>query len=256
MTTTTTVVRPPAGAFERITRITRLLLANPWTTIALPWIVIGGVFALNWLIWLILFTNLDSSDSADAREGIQYSGASSWMFVYMFIIAVQAINLAFPLALGYGATRRDFYIGAALTFVLLSAMYAVGLTILSVIEELTNGWGLGGTMFTAIYFGGDVAWYVRLAIYFFGLLFFFFIGSVFATLWVRWKTNGMIVGFGLLGLVLVGLAALFTYTASWDRVGEFFAHAGALGTATWLLVPTAIAAVAGFFVLRRATPRS
>jgi hypothetical protein len=254
--TTTATTRQPAGSFERITRITRLLLANPWTTIAMPWIVIGGIFVVNWLIWLIMFSNLSGSDAADAREGIQYSGASSWMFVYMFIIAVQAINLAFPLALGYGATRRDFYLGTSVTFVVLSAMYAVGLTILSVIEQLTNGWGLGGTMFTAIYFGGDVAWYVRLGIFFCGLLFFFFVGSLFATFWVRWKANGMVGGFGLLALLLVGVIALITYTGSWPAVGDALARAGAPGIATWLLVPTVLAAIAGFFVLRRATPRS
>lgn len=56
--------------------------------------------------------------------------------------------------------------------------------------------------------------------------------------------------------VLVGLIALFTYTDSWDAVGEFFSHAQAIGVALWLLAPAAVFAVIGYLVLRRATPRS
>ena len=258
MTTATTNVRPSAGTpISRITRIVKLNLTNPWTTIILPWIIILSIFALSWGIWLIVFTNIDPGDVGNASEGMQYSGASSWIFVYMMVLAVQAMNLTFPLALGYGVTRRDFYLGSTLTFVLLSVMYAVGLTILAGIEEATGGWGIGGSMFTAIYFGGpELAWWMRLPIFFFILLFFFFIGAAVATLYVRWKANGLVGFFIALGLLVVGAVALFTYTGTWHLVGEFFATNQALGVTAWLLVPTVLAGIAGFFVLRRATPRS
>lgn len=248
----TTATKP----LSRLTRIVKLNLTNPWTTIILPWLIIGAIFALSWGIWLIVFANTSPSEMADASEGIQYSGATSWIFVYMMIIAVQSMNLTFPLALGYGATRRDFYLGSSLTFVLLSVMYAVGLTILAGIEEATNGWGIGGAMFTAIYFGGDqIAWWMRLPIFFFILLFFYFLGASVATLYVRWKANGLVAYFVVLGLLVVGAIAFFTYTDNWALVGDFFAL-GALGVSTWLLVPTVLAGIAGFFVLQRATPRS
>lgn len=249
----TTVAPTP---ISRITRIVKLNLTNPWTTIILPWIIIGAIFALNYGISLIVYTNISPEDAGNAGEGLQYSGASSWIFVYMMVIAVQSMNLTFPLALGYGATRRDFYLGSSLTFVLLAAMYSVGMTILAQLEAATNGWGIGARMFTAVYFGGtDVEWWSRLLTFFFILLFFFFVGASVATLYVRWKANGLVAYFLALGVLVVGAIAFFTYTETWGLVGQFFSL-GALGVSTWLLVPTALAGITGFLVLRWATPRS
>ena len=132
----------------------------------------------------------------------------------------------------------------------------VGLTILAVLEQATNGWGVGGQMFTAIYFGGaDAPLWQRTVTYFIGMLFFFFIGAVFASVYVRWKAPGLTVSLIGFGAILLGLVALFTVTRTWDAVGAFFATAGPFGIVLWLLVPTAIAGVVGYLVLRRATPR-
>jgi hypothetical protein len=245
----------PAGAFARIWAVVKLNLANPWTAIWFPWIILGVIFTVNYAIWIIIARATSGEDRADATEGMSYSGASLFIFVYMMVVAVQTVNLTFPFALGYGVTRRDFYLGSALTFVLLAAMYSIGLGTLSVIEQATNGWGLGGRMFTAIYFG-DGPWFERLWIFFVTFLFFLFVGAVAAAIYVRWKSNGIITFFLGLGVLLVGLAALFTFTETWHLVGEFFARWGVLGAYTWSLVLTAIAAIAGFFVLRRATPKN
>jgi len=252
---TTLTDHAPATPLQRIVRVAKLHLANPWTTVVVPWMVVGIIFAANFAIWWIILSNLDPSEKVDAGEGLQWSGASMWIFVYMMVVAVQAISITFPFALGYGVTRRDYYLGSALAFVGLSAMYAAGLTILSVIEEATGGWGLGGRMFTAAYYG-DGAWPERLFIYFVAFLFFFFVGAAVASVWVRWRANGLTVFFVVLGFILIGGAALLTFTASWYLVGNFFAGAGFLGSYAWSLVLTAIAAVTGFFILRRATPRA
>lgn len=245
------------AALGRATRVVRLHLANPRTTIVLPALILGAIFVLTYAIWWLVSTNLDPSDAADASNGTQYSGAPGWIFFYMLVVAVQAMNLTFPLALGYGSTRRDFYLGSALTFVLLSAGWAIALTVLSALETLTGGWGIGMHMFTTIYFGGgDNEIWQRLVIFFCLMLFFFFTGAVFATVFVRWKATGLVAAFIAIGALLVGVIALVTYTRSWDAVGAFFLQAQALGTALWLLVPTAIAGVTGYLVLRHATPRS
>lgn len=254
---TTIALERPAGALARITRVVRMNLANPWTTVVMPWIVIGSIFLLNYGIWWIIYLSADAEAHANASEGMQWSGASSWVFFYMLVVAAQAMNFTFPLALGFGSTRRDFYLGSALTFVLLSAAYSVALTILSAIESATDGWGLGGKMFTAIYFGGaDLVIWQRLIIFFCVMLFFFFVGAAVATVFVRWRATGLVAFFILLGVLLVGAIALITFTGSWPAIGEFFVVSQPLGVALWLLVPTAIAGTAGYLVLRRATPRS
>ena len=255
---TTTAVAPAAASpFTRITRVVRLNLANPRPTMITPALILGGIFALSFAIWLLVSANFDPSERADASDGTQFSGAASWIFFYMLVVAVQAMNLTFPLALGYGSTRRDFYLGSALTFVLLSAGWAVGLTILSMIETATNGWGVGLRMFTAIYFGGgeNDAWQ-RLVIFFCVMLWFFFVGAAFAAVYVRWKAFGLTLSFLVLAAALVGVIALITWAQAWGSVGQFFMTYQAIGIALWLLIPTALAGLVGYLLMRRATPRS
>jgi len=254
MTTITSTVRKPVSALGRIGNVVRLHLTNPWTTIILPWMILGIILVGNIAIWAIILANTPTADIADVREGLGYSGASTYIFVYIMVVAVQAIAVTFPFALGYGVTRRDYYLGTALTFVGLSAMFSVGLTILAAIEQATDGWGLGGRMFTPVYYGDS--WGQRLFIFFAAFLFFFSIGMAAASIWVRWKANGLVAFFVGLGVILIGGAALFTFTGTWGSFGAFFANAGLVGSFAWSLVISAIAAIGGFFVLRRATPKS
>ena len=239
---------------QRVLNVVKLQLGNSWTTIGLPWMILGFIFLVNLAIWLIIAAATSGAGAAHARAGLSYSGASFYIFIYMMVVAIQAFSITFRFALGFGVTRRDYWLGSALTFVILAAMFAVGITILSVIEVATGGWGVGGRMFSAVYFG-DV-WWQRLLVFFFGLLFFLFIGSLFAAVWVRWKTNGMIVLFGGFGLLALALIAFFTLTGTWASFGDLWAGATPLGIASWLLVPAAIAAGAGFLILRRATARA
>ncbi|MCS0500658.1 ABC transporter permease [Protaetiibacter mangrovi] len=250
-----TAVSAPRSAPSRVWRIVRLITANPTTTVVLPWAILGTIFLLNWLIWLLIFANVGAEGMTDAQEGIQWSGAAFYIFVYMLVLAVQAINLSFPLALGYGSTRREFSLGAGLTFVLLAAMYAVGMTVGAALENATGGWGLGGTFFRTIYFGGDQPWYLQLWIYFCWFLFFFFTGTIFASVYVRWKALGLIATFAVVGLAAVGVIALLTLSESWNMVWETIAHLGVVGSVSVLLIPSAVSALLGYLLLRRATTR-
>lgn len=252
--TTAVATHAPATPLGRIVNVMRLHFANPWTTIILPWMILGIIFAANLAIWALIFANVsEEPDRADVADGISYSGGIYYIFVYMMVVAIQAVSITFPFAQGYGVTRRDFYLGSALTFVVLALMYSAGLTILSVIEQLTNGWGFGGRMFAPVYLGDS--WVGHFFMYFVTMLFFFFVGAAIAAVWVRWKALGVTAFFIALGALLIGAAALMTFTGTWSIVGNFFAGAGLIGSFAWSLVITAIAAVTGFFILRRATPR-
>lgn len=244
------------GPLTRIANVVKLQFANPYTVLTAPWVILTMIFLVNLAIWWIIMSQVtDPADRADVSEGFSYSGASLFIFVYMMVVAIQSMNRTFSFALGMSVTRRDYYIGSALTFTLLSAIFAAGMTLLGEIEEATDGWGVGGRMFTSIYFG-DGSWSERFAIIFLALMFFFFIGAVAATVFVRWKAIGLTTLAVVVAFVVLGVVALITFTQNWGRVGEWFATAGFLGSALWSLVITAIAAVAGFFILRRATPRS
>ena len=100
----------------------RLHFANPWTAVIVPWLIFGSIFALNWAIWFIVWVSMAPADRADMGEGLQWNGAVFYFFVYMLVVAVQAMNATFSYALGMGATRREFYLGSLLTFLGLSIL--------------------------------------------------------------------------------------------------------------------------------------
>lgn len=240
---------------QRIWSVVKLQFTNKWTLIGVPWIVVAGIFLVNLAFVVIFTTALTGSDQQDAVEGTQYNGMTFYLFVYMLVVAIQAISMTFPFALGYGVTRRDYYLGTSLAFVLLSAAYSCALTLLSYIEEWTGGWGLHATIFTSVYFGAGALWQ-RLFIFFVGLLFFFFVGMASGTIYMRWKANGLLTYGAILTLLIVGSIALITYTQSWGAVAAWFVASGPFGVVAWLLVPTVISAVIGFFIMRYATPKS
>jgi hypothetical protein len=247
------ILRTTPASGQRIWRVVRLNLVNKWSTIWLPIMIMGFIWVVNYLIWWIIWAATGPKDRAHALQNTQWSGGAFYIFVYMLVVGITVISLTFRFALGYSVTRRDFYLGSALTFLLLAAGYSLGFTVLSMIEEATGGWGLGGHLFTSVYFGGGGFW-ARLFIVFVAMLFFFFVGSTSGALFMRWKVNGLLVAAAILVLLLVGSVALITLTGSWPAVGSWFVSMGPTGVVAWLLVPTAVAAVSGFFILRRATP--
>ena len=258
----TTIPAPPIAPARPLTRrlwnIVRLHLANPFTILVTPLMVLGIIFLANWVIWLLVrsASPTDPESVADVSTGLQFSGASMWTFVYMMVVAIMAMNLTFSFALGFGSTRRDFTLGTGLTFLGLSAGWALLYTALAMIEKATNGWGLGGAMFNAFYFGLDEPWGVRLFNAFVAFLFFFAIGSVFGAIYVRYRARGLTLFFLALALVLIGLIALATLTASWGAFAEFFVTIGWFGGYALSLPLSLVAGVAGHLILRRATPRS
>ena len=214
----------------RIWNVVRLHLVNRWTYVVLPWIILGTAFAMTLAIWMIL--------RSVGVTGIGVaSGAVGSIFIYLMVAAIMSINLTFPFALGFSVTRRDFYLGTALTFALIGAANAVVLTALAAIEVASGGWWLNGTIFTVL--GPDAS---PLAYWF---LFF-----------MRWRVNGMVLFWVLGGVALVGGFALITYTNSWTAIGAWMTESGAIGLAAWSLVPTILAGIAGFAVLSKATTKN
>ena len=66
----------------------------------------------------------------------------------------------------------------------------------------------------------------------------------------------LIVFFALLTLLLIGGAAVVTFTDSWPRVWSTIGELGVGGIAAWSLVITVVAGLIGWLLLRKATPRT
>lgn len=253
----TTITEPAVtpGLWNRVAAVFRLHFVNPVTVLGMPWFILSMIFLGNLIVWALIGSGLDNpADRRDVAEGFQWSGASLFIFFYMMVVAIQAINATFSFALGLSVTRRDYYLGTAVSFVVLSLIFSTGMAILAALETATGGWGLGGRMFTAVYFG-DGTWFERWIIFFLAFLFFFFFGTIAGGVYVRWKGIGVTLFVVGITFVLIGLAAIFTLTQTWGSVGAWFAANGWVGSYAWSLVLTALSAVAGFLLLRKATPR-
>lgn len=238
----------PRPLATRVSAVVRLLFANPWTAIYTPLLILSIILLMNIAILGIIRANIPPDGDA-ASSG---NGGVLFLFIYMLVVAVQSVNQAFPLALGYGSTRRDFLLGFGAFALILSLGYSLLLAVASAIERATGGWGIGLS-----FFADDelwrAEWWQAIALSLLAFLLFFGIGAATAAVYVRWKALGMYVFWGALVFIVIGGAALVTWLQAWPQVGAFFVWAGVLGTAAWSLIITAFCALAAWLILRRAT---
>ncbi len=242
------------GALSRIVNVAKLHLVDKGQIIVVPWLVMAFIFALMIAITGIVRMSLAPGELTDVADGFQFSGGTSFLFIYMMVIAVMAINRTFPLAQGYSVTRRDFYLGSSLAFLGLSAGYAAASTLLGWIEQITQGWGMNVTLFAPVHFPADAQ--QRLYLFFLLFLFFFFVGAATASVYVRWALNGMLVFYASVFLLLAGAIFLTTLSSGWPAVAGWLASSSVIALASWTLVPTTFAAITGYLILRRATPNN
>lgn len=252
-TATTHATAPTTKRSNRVLAVFKLHFANPTTVLWMPLGILGLIFTMNWLLWLIIAAAAGEGDGV--TEGTAWSGASMFIFVWLLVVAVQAMNRTFHFALGFGAARKDYYLGTVGALVLTSAGWSIVVATLAVIEESTKGWGLGGHMFASIYFGDDGP-FARLWYIFLLMLFFMSLGLVAGAAFVRWKTLGLLAFFAVLGFALIGGIAWLALTDSWIAFGSFFATLGFAGAYPLLLIPVVVSSLIGYLALRRATARS
>ena len=251
---TAPVVRTEARSrAHEIWRIVRLHAVNPSIFFGVPWIIIGAAWAISLVVTLIIRAGSGGTVTTEDLDGMRYSWAVLSPQWYLVVVGVQAIGLTFSFALGFGTTRRDFWVGTSLMFLLTSVMYAVAIATLVQIEIATDGWWLGMHMFDALWYGQS--WIVDFYTSFALQLLVLFIGASVTTVYMRWRMRGMLILlFSVIILLLIVIAAI-TLNGSWPSVFAWFASIGLVGVFTLLLGLAAVSAIVGYFVIRRATPR-
>lgn len=254
----TAVATPPLVRTEgrsrahEIWRIVRLHTVNPSIFFGVPWLILGAAWAVTMIIGLIITGA--GAPREEMTEGMRYSWAVLSPQWYLVVVGVQAIGLTFSFALGFGATRRDFWLGTSLMFTIVSVLNAIAIATLVQLEKATGGWGVGIAMFDSLWYGRSgwlVDVYSTLALQ----LLVLFLGASVTTVYMRWRMRGMmIVLFGSIALVLA-FVAVTTFSESWPAVFEWFGGIGVAGVFTVILGLAAVCAVGGYLVIRRATPR-
>ncbi|MGV8884161.1 MAG: hypothetical protein ACOH1T_01050 [Microbacteriaceae bacterium] len=253
MTTfTATPALTPPSELTRIAHVVRLHLVNRNVYIGIPWSVLGGAFVISMIVALLI--NFATGDATGSKLGMEYSWAVLSPLWYLAAVAVMAIAQSFPFALGFGVTRRDFYLGTSLMFAAISIANAIALATLGEIEKLTAGWGIGMSMFTSLFFDGT--WIANVFVFTVTQLGIFFIGACIATVYMRWRVIGMFVFWFGFAFLLIGVIAGITLTENWEPVVRWLSGLGTVGIFAWLLVPVTVSAFVGYFILRRATPKN
>ncbi|BDZ55098.1 hypothetical protein [Agromyces marinus] len=235
---------------HEILRITRLHTVNPSIFFLVPTFILGGAWAVTMVIALIL----RGAGVSDAQTGFEYSWAVLSPQWYLVVVGVQAVSYTFPFALGFGATRRDYWLGTSLMFVLASIMYATAIATLMLVERATGGWGIGAGMFDALWYVGldwGAAFYTTFALQ----LLVLFVGAGVTTVYMRWRMRGMMTLLSIAVLIALAVVAWLTFSESWMALWEWLGSLGLVGGFSLLLAIAVGWGILGFFVIRRATPR-
>lgn len=245
MTTATAPLAPVRSTPpSRVGAVLRLHTVAWPLLVAWPVGILAVSFAICWTIYFLV----------QNEEGEGFTGAVTALLGFVVAFYLQAMNQSFPFALGLSVTRREFYRATLVMALAQSAVFAVALQILAVVESATGGWGVHMRMFgLARYFTDSLA--VELLSLFAILLLTTGIAMLAGAIYQRWRTTGLlaagVTAFGGLGVA----AILVTWAHWWPEIGSWFVDTPRMVTMVVLPLVFAVAALAGTWVgLRRATP--
>jgi hypothetical protein len=206
---------------------------------AIPWAILGANFAINALIALSL-----SND-----ETIN-TGAIASIFVYAFVAGTLTLKETFPFAIGLSIRRKDYFLGTALTVIIVNVISAIALTVLSVIEQATDGWNVNLHLFK-IGFLNDLPVIGILGVNVIMLIHSFFLGFVISSLHRRFGGMSMYIFFT--AMLLIGTIGSYTMTHYdlWIDLGKWIADQY-LNLFWWLIPLVVLYSLISYGLLRRA----
>lgn len=227
---------------NRILNVVALMTKDKMSWFFLPWIIVGSSFVINIIIAILI-----------GGKSPIYTGGMSSIYIYMLVVGALCVAGPFPLALGFSARRRDYYLGTTGLAIAISAAWATVLWVLSIIEgHLIPNWDLDLHFFHLPYLS-DGSPLAQLWVFFVAMLLMFFLGFVPASIYQRFGRTGMYILFGAAGLFVTLFSFFSTYLTWWPSIGTWLVHQTALDLAWWLVPVIAVCALASYMLLRKAT---
>ena len=230
---TTTQIKAPTQ-IGRLVQVLKVNFASPFSALITPLIVLGVLLAATYTLEALRLAFM----SADGEVMFL---PEAFLIIFLLVIANQTIYHHFPIALSYGISRRDFYVGSLIGFAALSVWYAV----------LTMAIGLvRGTYLLAELSSIGIEDFLSLIWAFLAIQ---LVGASITTIYLRWGKVGMLVFFGTLSAILISLPIVITNLESWDAFFELQGvdlrpiDAFAISTVIAVLI-----AIAGYLTIRRA----
>lgn len=216
-------------------------LATLW-----PWVILAISFAANLAFY---------AAAGDNPAVVRQSAGVLALFLTAIAANQQSWSQVLPFTLGLGGTRRGFLSGMALFVLAQAALTGVLLTALTVVETVTNGWGMDVRYFRTPVIE-DLSLAGRFVVLTAVMLAVSGLGSILGAVLVRWGSAGMwwlVAASGLLlGVVIVSM----TTAGGWGRViGDLAARPW---VQLWVLAPLLTAVAAGliaWLIVRRVALR-
>jgi hypothetical protein len=222
--------------------VARYHLVDRITYVALPW----GIMAFSFLVNLVI-----ASQVAPDVNGY-YTGGLLSIYVFLLICGALSMTRSLPFALMLGLSRRSYYLGTALLVVCLGVVYGLALTLLQVIERVTDGWGVDMHFFRI---PGilDGPWYLTWLTSFVLLVLFFLYGMWYGLVYRRWSLPGLVAFIAAQILVVLAVVVAISMTDSWHAFADFFSTTTASALTGVLAAITVAMGVGGFTTLRKVT---
>ncbi|KRE91139.1 hypothetical protein ASG89_34430 [Paenibacillus sp. Soil766] len=224
---------------NRVNQVVKLHLRNKNTWFMIPWAILGANFLINALIAL----------SLNDGEVIN-TGAIVSIFIYSFVAGIVTIKETFPFAIGLSIRRKDYFLGTALTVILVNILSGIVLTVLSAIEQATNGWNVNLHLFE-IGFLSDLSFISLLGINVILLVHAFFLGFAISSLYRRLGGISMYVFFTAMLLIGTIASYVMTHFDLWADFGHWIAD-HYLELFWWLIPLVVIYSIISYGLLRRA----
>lgn len=244
---------PTTSWATRIPAAFRLQFIVPSNFLIVP----AVVFALVWAVavGISLWVHELAGGRVPAEEPI-YGGASQAAVWTLGFMAAYTVTQTLPFAMALSFSRRTFVVGAYLAFAAVSVGFGVAYTLGAWVERTTNGFGIHAYQFDippmtgshGIVGGGLLA----ATLTFMVMVAAFLMAAVFRSM--------SVLAFWTFAVTLMAVVAivflLLVQNVGWVGIGEWFLAQTAVTGSVYFLAVSAVAAVAGYLMLRRATPVS
>lgn len=224
---------------NKVKGIVRTHLADYWSWLLIPLFILGISFTINLIIGISI------------GEELKTGGLSS-IFVYMFVVGIISVGQTFPFLIGFGARRRDFFLGSSATIALFGVGWVTVLLILAWIERQTGYWG-GNLHYFNIDHLMAGSMLEQFWLLFATMIHMFFGGFVIACLYRRFGRNGLYFFFIALMLALTCLGYSITYFGDWIALFEWLMDLSALVIASGLFVLALVYVAFSYAFIRKAT---
>lgn len=234
-----------------VRRTLRLYLANRGWVLLTPLYILAVMLLISVAIAGAVGMQTGFPIPQDVNFNMRYNGGALYSVPgFLMSVGVLAMSRNFDMALALGATRRNFWLGTGLGFVLTSAVVGGYSVIFLGLERLTDHWFIGARAFDVALLGdGDpvrtfATMFLAAALSLFLGAFFGMVYRTFGTTWT--SITAVVLGLAALAGVALGIRQWSDIEPLWHSMGSWLALLAAA-------VLTLVAAVGSYGVNRRAT---